>query len=224
MNFLLPAAALLLASVALRAESPTPAPSPVPSPNVIPELEIDGAAPLAPEPEETTPAPSDALAPVLREEVNLADLERAESMEIPAPPDAGDPAKSPEITDPLPGDEDVPPAPPVTGTVEVTARNNGKIVHAQVGNLVRITLESNPSTGYNWELRDFAYGPARFHASDLVARQEGANMLFGAPGDTVITLQAVEPGTQKIQLVYRRPWEPPDQVAASFAFQLEVAP
>jgi predicted secreted protein len=219
MNFFLPAAALLVAASVLRAAEPTP--TPAPSPVVIPELEIDGAA--TPTPEETEPAPSDALAPVLREEVNLADLESAESMAIPAPPDAGDPEKSPEITEPLPGEEDVPPAPPVTGTVDVTARDNGKIVQAQVGNLVRIVLESNVTTGYNWELRDFEYGAARFHASDLVARK-GGNVLFGAPGDTVITLQAVEPGTQKIHLVYRRPWEPPDQVAASFAFQLEVAP
>jgi predicted secreted protein len=197
----------LLAIGPLHAQSPTPSPTPTG------EMEIDAAA----------PARNDALAPALREEVNLIDLENAESMEIPAPPGAPDPDKAPMVTEPLEGEEETPARPEPTGTVEVIAADQGKIINAKVGNLIRITLESNPSTGYNWELRDFEYGTAVFSSSDLVARKTG-NVLFGAPGNTVFTLQAVKPGTQKILLVYRRPWEPQDQVAASFQFQLEVAP
>jgi predicted secreted protein len=158
----------------------------------------------------------------LREEVNLLDTESTESMEIPVPGDAPDPRKTGEITEKLPGEEEIPKRPEVTGTVEVTAADNGKTVKASVGNLVRITLESNPSTGYNWELRDFDYGAADFYSSDVVARK-GGNVFVGAPGNTVITLQAVKPGSQQITLVYRRPWEPPDQVAATFSFNLEVS-
>lgn len=176
--------------------------------------------PVSPEPSPVSdPA---ALAPVLREEVNLADTESAESMEIPVPADAPDPRKPGDEAGVLPGEEETPLRPAVAGTVEVRAPDNGKVVRASVGNLVRITLESNPSTGYNWELRGFTYGAADFHSSDTVAR-EGGNVFLGAPGDTVITLQAVQPGRQRIELAYRRPWEPPDQVAATFTFELEVA-
>jgi predicted secreted protein len=154
--------------------------------------------------------------------VNLADTANSESMEIPPPPDATDPEAAGEIAEKLPGDEEVPQRPPVTGTLEVTAQDNGKVVSAALGNLIRITLESNPSTGYNWELRDFEYGAADFYASDVVARQSG-NVFVGAPGNTILTLQAVQAGTQQITAVYRRPWEAPDQVAATFRFQLEVA-
>jgi inhibitor of cysteine peptidase len=143
-------------------------------------------------------------------------------MEIPPPPDATDPETAGEIAGKLPGDEEVPQRPPVTGTLEVTAQDNGKVVSAALGNLIRITLESNPSTGYNWELRDFEYGAADFYASDVMARQSG-NVFVGAPGNTILTLQAVQAGTQQITAVYRRPWEAPDQVAATFSFQLEVA-
>jgi predicted secreted protein len=197
----------MIASAQLGAQTPAPSPTPAG------EMEIDAAA----------PAPNDKLAPVLREEVNLMDLENAESMEIPAPPGAPDPDKAPMVIEPMEGEEESPARPEPTGTVEVTAADQGKIINAKLGNLIRISLESNPSTGYNWELRDFEYGTAVFSSSDLVARKTG-NVLFGAPGDTVITLQAVKPGTQKILLVYRRPWEPQDQVAKSFSFQLEVAP
>src|SRR5690606_36672316 len=143
-------------------------------------------------------------------EINLADSPGADSLEITPPPDSPDPEKAEEIKEPLPGEDEPRVLPTVTGTVEVTAKDEGKTIRAVVGNLVRITLESHPSTGYNWELRDFEFGTAVFNSSDLVARQ-GGNVLFGAPGDTVITLQAVEPGEQDIKLVYRRLWEPPDQ-------------
>lgn len=159
----------------------------------------------------------------MKEEVDLTETPTAESFEIAPPADEPDADTAAEVTDKLEGDEDTTPRPAVTGTVEVTAKNQGQTIQAEVGNLIRITLESNPSTGYNWELRDFDYDVAEFHSSDLVARDNGGNVLFGAPGDTVITLQAVKPGTQDITLVYRRQWEPPDQVAETFAFKLEVA-
>ena len=210
MKFLLPVALALIPFGLLRAEEASPTPSPAASPSVENPTTYE------------TDAGSTALAPALREEVNLAETGNTEAMEIPVAPDAPDPRKTGEITETLPGDEPTPQRPPVTGTVEVTAANNGQTVKAGVGNLVRVTLESNPSTGYNWELRDFEYGAADFYGSDVVARK-GGNVLVGAPGDTVITLQAVKPGAQTITIVYRRPWEAPDQVAATFSFQLEVA-
>jgi len=159
----------------------------------------------------------------MKEEVNLSETPAAEDFSIAPPTDEPDADTATEVTEKLEGDEETTARPEVTGTVEVTAKNQGQTVRAEVGNLIRITLESNPSTGYNWELRDFDYGVAEFHSSDLVARDNGGNVLFGAPGDTVITLQAVQPGTQDITLVYRRQWEPPDQVAETFTFKLEVA-
>ncbi len=205
-------ALFLLAAGLLRAEDPAPKPKPTP----IAEIEIMAdEKPAA----EATPESSN---PKMRKEVNLTETPAdTGSFDIEPPADSPSPDKAPEVTGPLPGDEEVPARPPVTGTIDVGAKENGKIVAAKVGNLIRISLESNPSTGYNWELRGFEFGTAVFCSSDLAPRDTGS-MLFGAPGDTVITLQAVQPGTQKIELVYRRPWEQPDQVAGAFSFQLEV--
>lgn len=194
-----------------RAQEASPAPA-----AVVPAPDAEAAD------EQSDPTGPSVLAPALREKVDLTETGSTEAMEIPVAPDAPDPGKTGEVTGDLPGDEEQPQRPAITGTVEITAANNGKVVGAALGNLIRITLESNPSTGYNWELRDFDYGAADFHGSDVVARKSG-NVLVGAPADTVITLQAVKPGSQQITLVYRRPWEPADQVAATFAFKLEVA-
>ena len=153
--------------------------------------------------------------------VDLTESAPAENMEIPAPADEPDPEKTEELKEPLPDEEPAAPAPPVSGKVEVTAAEAGKVMRAAVGNLIVITLQSNPSTGYNWELRDFDYGVADFYKSETIA-PEGGNVLFGAPTQTLVTLQAVKPGTQEIKLAYRRLWEPPDQVAETFQFFLQV--
>lgn len=179
------------------------------------------ASPTATPSPQASPAAGADNAPKMRETVDLSEPARAENMEIPAPPDSPDPAKSEEIAGLLPDEEKAAPTPPVTGKVEVTAADAGKVVRAAVGNLVAISLQSNPSTGYNWELRDFDYGVADFYKSETVAADSG-NVLFGAPTRTIITLQAVKTGTQDIKLVYRRQWEPPDQVAETLQFRLQV--
>jgi inhibitor of cysteine peptidase len=180
--------------------------------------------------QEATPAPEisptatgaeTSVAPRMKEAVDLTEAAPAENMEIPPPAGEETLEKTEEIAGKLPDEEESAPAPPVSGRVEVTAADAGKAVRAAVGNLVTITLQSNPSTGYNWELRDFDYGVADFYKSETLPA-DGGNVLFGAPSKTIVTLQAVKPGTQDIKLVYRRLWEPPDQVAETFAFRLQV--
>ncbi len=231
MKFILGAAVLVLALTCVRAQDPAPSPTGEAEPSVASQAE-EAATPLSsPAPASTDPTAEASPPPEpppgdsgkMKEEVNLADTPTAEDFTIEPPADEPDADNAPEVTEPLEGDEDTTPRPAVTGTVEVTAKNQDQVVHAAVGNLIRITLESNPSTGYNWELRDFDYGVADFYSSDVVARQGKGNVLFGAPADTVITIQAIKPGTQDTTLVYRRQWEPPDQIEATFRFQLEVA-
>jgi len=226
MKLILGAAVLALTSPCAWAQaSPSAgeAATPVASPSPATAVSSPNPAPAEPTADATpTPEPPPVDSSKMKEEVDLTETPAAENFEITPPADEPDADTASEVTGKLEGDEETAPRPEVTGTVEVTAKNQGQTVRAEVGNLIRITLESNPSTGYNWELRDFDYGVAEFHSSDLVARDNGGNVLFGAPGDTVITLQAVQPGTQDITLVYRRQWEPPDQVAETFTFQLEV--
>lgn len=214
------AAALALALSSTRAQEPAPSPSGEAAPALATAVSAPSETPADPA---TPPAPPPADSAKMREKVDLAETPGAEDFAITAPADEPGADAAPEVTGRLEGDVETKPRPAVTGTVEVTSKDQGQVVRAAVGNLIRITLESNPGTGYNWELRDFDYGVAEFYSSDLVARQTDGNVLFGAPGDTVITIQAVQPGTQDITLAYRRQWEPPDQIAEIFAFKLEVA-
>lgn len=174
-----------------------------------------------PEPAPTPQATAATNSPKIKEAVDLSAPAAAENLEIPPPDDQPGADQAEEIEGFLPDEEPTAPRPAVTGEVEVTSANAGKVVRAAVGNLVNITLQSNPGTGYSWELRDFDYGAADFYKSETVA-DDGGNVLLGAPARTIITLQAVKPGMQDIKLVYRRIWEPPDQVAETFEFRLAV--
>ncbi|MGD2051102.1 MAG: protease inhibitor I42 family protein [Acidimicrobiia bacterium] len=90
-------------------------------------------------------------------------------------------------------------------TYVLTMDDTGIDLEVTVGDVVEITLEGNPSTGYGWEvdLVDTAVlapagEPAFVTDSDLV----------GAPGAFTFTFDAVAAGSTGLELVERRPWEP----------------
>jgi inhibitor of cysteine peptidase len=96
--------------------------------------------------------------------------------------------------------------------ITVTDGDADKVIQLNVGDLLMVTLEGNPSTGYAWEVQPdlnavvVQVGDAEFKAdSDLM----------GAPGKLTFTLTASKPGQQMLSLVYRRPFEkdvPPTKV------------
>ena len=72
--------------------------------------------------------------PKMNKEVDVASVPESEGpFDIEPPPGSPDPAKTAEITGPLPGDEEPRPLPPVAGTVEITAKDNNRVVAAKVG-------------------------------------------------------------------------------------------
>lgn len=91
----------------------------------------------------------------------------------------------------------------------------------RVGDTIVISLDSNPTTGYDWtpvsynsailklEGRTFAKR-SRFmrKAKNIISAEAlDAETLVGAPGATEISFVAVHPGESQICLEYSRPWE-----------------
>ena len=73
------------------------------------------------------------------------------------------------------------------------------------GKQFQITLESNPTTGYQWCLAQ----PLTALSVILVTNQfvRPRTRLTGAPGREIWSFKAVQPGTTTIQLEYVRSWE-----------------
>ncbi len=68
-----------------------------------------------------------------------------------------------------------------------------------------ITLSSNPSTGYAWQVASVSNPDmVRFVDSQYIRPE---SELIGAPGKQVLTFNALQEGSATIQLEYVRPWE-----------------
>lgn len=93
---------------------------------------------------------------------------------------------------------------------------NGQTVTLEKGQQLVISLEGNPTTGYNWELVEF---------DETILRQVGEpeyksdSMLIGSGGVITYTLEALESGKTNVKLIYHRGWEtdvPPLEVYELF--------
>jgi inhibitor of cysteine peptidase len=97
---------------------------------------------------------------------------------------------------------------PSAETVDVNEADNGGQVELELGKLLVVTLESNPSTGYRWELVENddsilkQFGQAEFKSSET-----GDSPMVGAGGWVIFRFKAVSAGQITLELVYRRPWE-----------------
>jgi len=89
--------------------------------------------------------------------------------------------------------------------VHLTAADNDGTIELKEGQVVSITLEANPTTGYTWEVVE--------PLDEQVVRQVGEiefkpeSEAIGAGGVQIIRFEIVHAGQTALKLVYHRPWE-----------------
>jgi inhibitor of cysteine peptidase len=88
------------------------------------------------------------------------------------------------------------------------------------GQRMQLSLRENPTTGFRWELQENGSPPCALREDTFVAPATGG---VGKAGTRRWLFEAVESGTCRIVLAYRRAWEskPPDRM---FALTARVAP
>jgi len=85
-----------------------------------------------------------------------------------------------------------------------------------VGKSFTITLDSNPTTGYQWQItRQLDTGLLKLVDSKYIAPKTG---LVGAPGKEEWTFKATRAGKAIISFDYVRPWEKDEMPAQSDSF------
>ena len=83
---------------------------------------------------------------------------------------------------------------------------NGNAIQAKAGEEFTITLESNRTTGYGWELaQPLDESIVKLAGSDYKAPQDVR--MVGQGGEEVWTFKAVDKGTTQISMKYVRSWE-----------------
>lgn len=78
-------------------------------------------------------------------------------------------------------------------------------VYTSANEEFQITLDSNPSTGYQWQVRSIDEIIARLVNDEYIPSESG---FLGASGKQVLTFEGLEEGRTTIKLEYIRPWAP----------------
>ncbi len=110
---------------------------------------------------------------------------------------------------------------PIPIEVHVDQSDTNSQVEIEKGQILVVTLESNPTTGYQWELVENQgtileqMGEAEFKPSET-----GEPPLVGAGGWEIFHFNAISPGQMTLQLIYHRPWE--EGVEPINTFSIEV--
>ena len=93
----------------------------------------------------------------------------------------------------------------VPSEVLLTETDNGNEIAVKKGQSMVISLDSNPTTGYTWELVEHPDEHILQQVGELEFAQESE--LIGAGGVETIRFNVVGPGLTAIKLEYHRPWE-----------------
>ena len=104
-----------------------------------------------------------------------------------------------------------------------TAGDSGSEILLEAGEQFEVMLESNPSTGYSWEILDeSADGVAELRTHRFEA---GDSDLVGVAGTDVFVFEAAA-GAGVLRLEYIRPWEDPavPERVAEFVIRVDDAP
>ena len=109
------------------------------------------------------------------------------------------------------------------GQVNIDASYNGQEVTIDAGKILVLILESNPTTGFSWELSE----PIGENLLALIeSRYEpGADTgtgLVGAGGTEVWTFGTLAAGETTITMEYSRPWDGGEKAAQTFEVSVTI--
>ena len=103
--------------------------------------------------------------------------------------------------------------------VALGAKDDGRRVEIDQGRTLAITLESNPTTGYLWEVVELDEGILRqMEEAEFKPKSE----LVGAPGTQTFRFQARGTGDVTLRLVHHRTWEKDKDPLETFSLHVVV--
>ena len=105
-------------------------------------------------------------------------------------------------------------------SVSVSAEENGKTIYLSPAQILEVTLDSNPTTGYSWALSDGSTVPLSFAGEpEYIAPNDDR---LGAGGIEVLRFDVADFGSGELQLDYVRSFEKDAQPAETFHLNVIV--
>lgn len=91
----------------------------------------------------------------------------------------------------------------------------------QVGQTLILSLPSNPTTGYRWQVRQTASQVLRSLGPEVYSNPEDAGVV-GSAGVSTWRFQAQSAGEDELVLVYQQPWAPEVLPVETFGCKVSV--
>lgn len=108
---------------------------------------------------------------------------------------------------------------PKSKTVELTIKDQDTEIALEKGDLIKVSLEGNPTTGYQWE---FVSADAPFLTQKGDPEYKADSDLIGSGGVSTFTFEATDTGSGKLHLIYHRSFEPNVAPAKEFSASVQV--
>jgi predicted secreted protein len=105
----------------------------------------------------------------------------------------------------------------------LTAGDNGSLVQMHPGKSFKLVLQSNPSTGYRWEV--VSLDTAVLRQGETLALSEDPRLStpgVGGPVTMVMSFEAVAPGHTQLRLAYRAPLPQPGTAEQTYTADVTV--
>lgn len=102
---------------------------------------------------------------------------------------------------------------------KITEKAAGKTLKLPKSGLIAIKLDSNPSTGYGWQMSCASKNVSKVGSSFTIPRSEEERL--GAPGTEILVLAVTQPGTYNVRMDYKRSWEKMSLQSFSFTVVAE---
>ncbi len=100
----------------------------------------------------------------------------------------------------------VPDAPFCQPDQSINEDANGQTIRLNKGDFLRVELDQNSSTGYEWLVDGIEPEKLTDMGTDYSGYSADPN-LVGGGGTQLLCFQAVDAGTTTLRLIYRQPWE-----------------
>ena len=105
-----------------------------------------------------------------------------------------------------------------------SANHTSHELEVEVGELLMVTLCSNPTTGFSWSetanISDTSILEQVSH--EFIPPQSGQSSQTGAAGQEVWVFRALEEGTSTVDMEYSRPWQGGEQAVWTFELTVTV--
>jgi predicted secreted protein len=105
--------------------------------------------------------------------------------------------------------------------LEVGAADNGRTLELAAGEVLVVSLDSNPTTGYGWEVSEIDEGILS-QEGEPVYVQGGAEGMVGAGGVETYRFMASGSGKATLTLIYHRAWEEGVEPLETFSVDIVV--